>query len=404
MRVFSTFLHHLLIPALVGCSVALAVLFYAPELKNLFSLWDTESATPQPKAQASAKETQPEAPHEEVTPKPEPEKAPLSYANAVDIATPAVVNIYTRTLVKRQLHPIFDDPLFQRFFRIQPQPTERIQSSLGSGVIMRADGYVITNNHVITGADEIVVALRDGRDANALVVGADPEADLAVLKIELNDLPVITLSQKKARVGDVVLAIGNPFGVGQTVTMGIVSATGRNHLGLSTYENYIQTDAAINPGNSGGALVNTLGELVGLNTAIFSKSGGNQGIGFAIPASVAERTVEDIIAHGSPVRGWLGVEVQEATPALLDALQLPKELSGLIVTGIYPQGPADKAGLSVGDIIVKINSSDTTDAHETMNLIATARPGDNLTIEFLHAGKRISTQAQTGERKSQAKN
>ena len=268
------------------------------------------------------------------------------------------------------------------FFGRNPEPDQRIQSSLGSGVIMAAEGYVLTNNHVIHGADEIVVALRDGREANARVVGTDPESDLALLQIQLDDLPVIQLTSGDLRIGDVVLAIGNPFGVGQTVTLGIVSATGRNQLGLNTYEDYIQTDAAINPGNSGGALINAMGELVGINTAIFSKSGGSQGIGFAIPAALANRTMQDIAEHGSAIRGWLGLEVQESTPALLEALDLPRALTGLIVTGIYPDGPADKAGLNIGDIIVRINQQSADSARRAMNQIAAIRPGDNVQIEF----------------------
>lgn len=399
MRFLSTLLHHLVVPALVGCTVALALLLFAPKLDLIALLTPHElptvlpTPTPEPEPVKPAPVVQPPAPI--------PAPKPQSYADAVEQATPAVVNIYTRTLVQRKRHPIYDDPVFQRFFGLQPEPTARIQSSLGSGVIMRADGYVLTNNHVIAGADEIVVALRDGRDANATVVGTDPDSDLAVLKIDLPNLPSITLAKGALRVGDVVLAIGNPFGVGQTVTMGIVSATGRNHLGLATYENYIQTDAAINPGNSGGALVNSLGELVGLNTAIFSKSGGSQGIGFAIPAPIVERTLEDIITHGNPVRGWLGVEVQEATPALLEALSLPKALSGLIVTGLYPQGPAAQAGLSIGDIIVRIDGKETLDALDTMNRIASSRPGDALSIDYLHEGKSLNANATAGQRKAQ---
>ncbi len=261
---------------------------------------------------------------------------------------------------------------------------------------------MLTNNHVIHGADEIVVALRDGREANARVVGTDPESDLALLQIQLDDLPVIQLASGDLRIGDVVLAIGNPFGVGQTVTLGIVSATGRNQLGLNTYEDYIQTDAAINPGNSGGALINAMGELVGINTAIFSKSGGSQGIGFAIPAALANRTMQDIAEHGSAIRGWLGLEVQESTPALLEALDLPRALTGLIVTGIYPDGPADKAGLNIGDIIVRINQQNADSARRAMNQIAAVRPGDNIQIEFLHAGQQRLVSAVAGQRKTVA--
>ena len=248
----------LVLPALVGLCVAMGVMLWAPE-------WVNQTAYP----------------NVTMAPTTALANGPVySYAPAVDQAAPAVVNIYTRKVVQRKLHPLYDDPLFQRFFRTNPEPNERIQSSLGSGVIMTADGYILTNNHVINNADQIVVALRDGREASATLVGTDPEADLAVLKVEMENLPpILAASSDTLRIGDVVLAIGNPLGVGQTVTMGIVSATGRNQLGLNIYEDYIQTDAAINPGNSGGALVNARGELVGINTAIFSQSGGSEGIG-----------------------------------------------------------------------------------------------------------------------------
>lgn len=387
MRPLSSFLHSLVIPALIGCVAALAILLWAPH-------W---VAAPQPQTNPVSGESiaSPATVAAAMA-------GPVSYADAVEKAAPAVVNIYTRTLVRRERHPIFDDPLFQRFFGRNPEPDQRIQSSLGSGVIMAAEGYVLTNNHVIHGADEIVVALRDGREANARVVGTDPESDLALLQIQLDDLPVIQLASGDLRIGDVVLAIGNPFGVGQTVTLGIVSATGRNQLGLNTYEDYIQTDAAINPGNSGGALINAMGELVGINTAIFSKSGGSQGIGFAIPAALANRTMQDIAEHGSAIRGWLGLEVQESTPALLEALDLPRALTGLIVTGIYPDGPADKAGLNIGDIIVRINQQNADSARRAMNQIAAVRPGDNVQIEFLHAGQQRQVSAVAGQRKTLA--
>lgn len=387
MRSLNSLINFVLIPALIGGLVALSILLWAPEAVQL-----SDGSTT-----ANALNTAPTV--EQLAQSKTATQFVTSYADAVEQAAPAVVNIYTRTIVRRERHPIFDDPLFQRFFGIQPEPSERVQSSLGSGVIMSDEGYVLTNNHVISGADKIVVALRDGREANAQVVGTDPESDLALLQIELADIPVIKITDAPLRVGDVVLAIGNPFGVGQTVTMGIVSATGRNHLGLSTYENYIQTDAAINPGNSGGALVNAYGELVGLNTAIYSKSGGNMGIGFAIPVAIAERTVNDIIEHGSAIRGWLGIEVQESTPALLNALELPEALTGLIVTGINPNGPADKSGLNIGDIIVKLNESEADNAQKAMNQIAAVRPGEKIKIDYLRAGKRFSTETIAGQRK-----
>ena len=240
---------------------------------------------------------------------------PVSYAAAVQAAAPAVANIYTTKIITERANPFFNNPFFRDFFGDQLAPRQRLENSLGSGVIVSKEGYVITNNHVVEGAAGIEVALRDGRSAEARLVGTDPESDIAVLKIILEDIPTITFSRGKTlRVGDVVLAIGNPFGVGQTVTMGIVSATGRDRVGINTYENFIQTDAAINPGNSGGALIDATGKLVGINTAIFSKSGGSQGIGFAIPASIAKDIMGQIIEKGHVSRGWLGIEGQNVTP------------------------------------------------------------------------------------------
>ena len=323
----------------------------------------------------------------------------VSYADAVDKAAPAVVNIYTRTLVRQPTNPLLSDPFFRNFFNAEQLPQrERIESSLGSGVILNEQGYVVTNNHVISGADSIVVALRDGREALAKVVGLDPETDLAILKIELNELPSITLAANdELRIGDVALAIGNPFGVGQTVTMGIISATGRNRLGLSTYEDFIQTDAAINPGNSGGALVDAHGNLVGINTAIFSKSGGSQGIGFAIPSSLARQVMQDLIAHGRVIRGWLGVEVQELTPRLAESFGVG-ERAGLVVAGIFRNGPAHQAGLQPGDIILQLEEEPVTTSRATMNRIARFKPGQDIAMGVLRNGHEMTITAKIGER------
>jgi len=336
--------------------------------------------------------------HESMPASGAPASGPVSYAQAVDAAAPAVVNVYTTKLVTERVNPFFNDPLFRRFFGDQLAPRQRLESSLGSGVIVSGDGYVITNNHVIAGADDIEVALRDGRIAAAQLVGTDPETDVAVLRIDLDELPVITFSgEKKLRVGDVALAIGNPFGVGQTVTLGIISATGRDRVGINTYENFIQTDAAINPGNSGGALIDAHGNLVGINTAIFSKSGGSQGIGFAIPAGIAREIMSQLIETGHVTRGWLGVETQNVTPALAESFGL-RDVTGIIIAGIQRSGPAARAGLRPGDIILEIDGKPTTDSRATMNQIARTSPGDTLRITILRNGRKMQAEVVVGQR------
>jgi len=334
------------------------------------------------------------------TPKTTPEGAPGSYASAVTHAAPAVVNIFTAKTETADQPPLFNDPLFEKFFgdRNPDQPEDRRDTSLGSGVIISPQGYILTNNHVIEQADEIEIALKDGRTAVAKVVGTDPESDLAVLKTEIEGLPSITLGRSEnLEVGDVVLAIGNPFGVGQTVTMGIVSATGRDRLGLHTFENFIQTDAAINPGNSGGALVNASGHLIGINTAIFSRSGGSQGIGFAIPIANAKEVTEQIIQHGHVVRGWLGIEIQDLTPQLAESFGL-KDTNGVIVAGVLRDGPADKAGLTPGDIILLVEGEAITDGKQTVKRIAKAVPGTRIELTILRSGKKSTVSATTSER------
>lgn len=271
-------------------------------------------------------------------------------------------------------------------------------SSLGSGVIVSEDGYVLTNHHVINGADEIQVALRDGRETLAEVIGTDPESDLAVLRIDLDDLPVIELTDSAdVAIGDVALAIGNPFGVGQTVTMGIISATGRNHLGLNAYEDFIQTDAAINPGNSGGALINPEGAMVGINTAIFSRSGGSQGIGFAIPANLAHSILDEIVTQGRVIRGWLGIEAQALSRELAASfgLQTPQ---GVIVAGVVSDGPAAKAGLEPGDVLLSVDGQPILNARATMSEIASIPPGTSLPLTIVRSGERIEMTLEVGER------
>src|SRR3989338_6495094 len=326
------------------------------------------------------------------------QEGPVSYADAVNLASPAVANLYTTKFVNKPAHPLFEDPQFRRFFGDNSPKQKRMESSLGSGVIMSPEGYILTNNHVTSGADQIVVALKDGRETLARVIGSDPETDLAVLKIDLKKLPSITVGRSdNIRIGDVALAIGNPFGVGQTVTMGIISATGRNQLGLNTYEDFIQTDAAINPGNSGGALVDAHGNLTGINTAIFSKSGGSQGIGFAIPTKLALEVMKAIIENGQFIRGWLGIEVQPLTPELAESFGLEGR-PGIIVAGIYRNGPAQKAGLQPGDLILSIDGEAACDGRRSMNQVARAKPGEKISIDILRNGKPLKLTAEIGVR------
>ena len=324
----------------------------------------------------------------------------VSYADAVAAAIPAVVNVYTTKVVTQRANPLLNDPFFRRFFgdALPQVPRQRLENSLGSGVIVNDTGYILTNNHVIQGADQIEIALADGRTAEASVVGTDPDTDIAVLKIDLDNLPSIVLGDSEhLRVGDVVLTIGDPFGVGQTVTMGIVSATGRSRLGISTYENYIQTDAAINPGNSGGALINAYGQLIGINTAIFSRSGGSQGIGFAIPISLAKGVMKQIVEHGRAVRGWLGIETQDITPALAESFRL-NDTHGIIVAGVLRDGPADRAGMQPGDIIREINGQAVADSRAVMNLVAEMAPGSTVEVTVLRDGKELKLNTSVGER------
>jgi len=316
----------------------------------------------------------------------------LSYADAVEIAAPAIVNIHTAQLITRRAHPLLDDPVFQRFFGNRlGRPRQELKTSLGSGVLISSQGYILTNNHVIEAADEIQVLLADGRKLRAEVVGTDRETDLAVLTITADMLPSVTIGDSEnLRVGDIVLAIGNPFGVGQTVTQGIVSATGRDHLGINTYENFIQTDAAINPGNSGGALINVRGELIGINSAIFSKSGGSQGIGFAIPVNLAKGVLKQIIEQGHVVRGWLGIEAQDISAALAESFQLPST-EGVLISGVLRGGPADHAGILPGDVITAINDIPTPNSRIAMKMISKQTPNTEIELSGLREGKVFRT-------------
>ena len=331
---------------------------------------------------------------------------PVSYSSAVKAASPAVVNINTEKVVTVRSHPYFKDPVFKQMFGnslVDGSPArKRIENSLGSGVIINPDGYVLTNNHVIQGADTIHVSLKDGRSSTAKVIGTDPETDIALLKIDLDNLPVITIGDsEQLEIGDVVLAIGNPFGVGQTVTMGIVSATGRSQLGINTFENFIQTDAAINPGNSGGALVDAYGRLIGINTALFSHSGGSQGVGFAIPSKMAKNIMAQLIKYGHAVRGWLGFEGHALTQRLAESLQLDTT-EGIIITAIVRNGPAHKAGLEPGDIIAGIDDKIVKNGRDALAAITAKQPGEKVTLTIKRDGRQYSVTATTITRPPQA--
>ena len=323
----------------------------------------------------------------------------ISYAEAAKKAVPAVVYIYTSQEIKAR-HPFLNDPLFRHFFgdRFGGAETQR-QSGLGSGVVVSADGYILTNYHVVEAADDIEVSSNDGRKFKAKIVGTDPESDLAVLKIHTDaKLPSITFAPNDSlRVGDGVLAIGNPFGVGQTVTSGIVSALGRSHLGINTFENFIQTDAAINPGNSGGALVDSNGLLVGINTAIYSQSGGSMGIGFAIPVSLARSIMEQIIRTGAVTRGWIGVEVQEISPELAESFRLP-DTRGALIAGIMRGSPADKAGIRPGDVLLAVEGTPVKDAQVMLDVIAALTPGQSAKFRVRREGKELELTGTIGKR------
>ncbi|WZB62815.1 trypsin-like peptidase domain-containing protein [Achromobacter xylosoxidans] len=324
-----------------------------------------------------------------------------SYADGVARAAPSVVNVYTTKLVNVPLIPLPDDPILRQLFGNMPGASrQQATTSLGSGVIVSQDGFVLTNYHVVQAVEAIEVALADGRKDSAKVVGADPDTDLAVLKLgSLRNLPTAVLAPDKGlRVGDVVLAIGNPFGVGQTTTQGIVSALGRNGLGLNTYEHFIQTDAAINPGNSGGALVDAQGSLVGINTAIYSESGGSMGIGFATPIDIARRVMDEIVKTGQVKRGWLGIEPQDITPELARAFQLERDAGGVIIAGVLRDGPAARAGLRVGDIVQSVNGKPMTSTNGLLAEIAQLPTGERARLGLLRGGKRSELEVVVGTR------
>ncbi|THB64067.1 MAG: PDZ domain-containing protein [Gammaproteobacteria bacterium] len=313
----------------------------------------------------------------------------VSYADSVSKAAPAVVSIHTAKIIKERVTPVFKDPVLRHFFgrNLRSQTRKRIETSLGSGVVVDHNGYILTSYHVISDADEIQVVLNNGSAIKAEIAGVDQETDLAVLQVKAENLPVINIGNSdKLRIGDVVLAIGDPFGVGQTVTQGIVGATGRNSLGITTFENFIQTDAAINPGNSGGALINAYGDLVGINTAIYSKSGGSHGVGFSIPVNLAIKVKDSIVEKGYVVRGWLGIVPRKITPLMAEALGLSSD-EGVFVEYILKKGPAYNAGIRQEDIILEIDGNKVDDARTAMDYLAGIEPGKEVTIRGMRRGR-----------------
>ena len=366
---FKVVLNFVRLPVITGLAVAALLLFIFPEFRSAYIHIDQdidESAW----------------------------TGPISYAQAVKKAAPSVVNIYTKTQVKRSIHPLSRHPFFKRLYRQQPK---RVEGSLGSGVIIDKAGFIVTSFHVVDSVDEILILLYDGRELPATVVGTDPETDLAVLKIVADNLQEIQFgSPKQAEIGDVVLAIGNPFGMGQTVTQGIVSATQRNGLNLSNLENYIQTDADINPGNSGGALIDAYGNLLGINAAILNNES-SDGIGFAIPADDVQKVLTQIIDNGRVVRGWLGVEAIEVTHAIAKKLSL-NITNGLLVTAIVKDGPTDRAGIIPGDIVTSINGLSVTDRHRSISQITDIFPGEPIKLIILREKQVLEITATAGER------
>jgi serine protease Do len=331
-----------------------------------------------------------------------------SFAPVVDKALPAVVNISSsKTTKQSQMGPMQMDPFFRQFFgnefgndfgRSFNMPQRRTEHGLGSGVIVRPDGYLLTNNHVIDGATDITVTLGDKREFKAKVIGADPKTDIAVLKVDASNLPTLPLADSsKARVGDIVLAMGNPFGLGQTVTMGIISAEGRTNLGIEDYEDFIQTDAPINPGNSGGALINTRGELVGINTAILASNGGNQGVGFAVPVNLASNVMTQVMDHGKVLRGYLGVVPENITPALAQAFNLNTTQHGVLIGDVTADAPAGKAGIDRGDVILEVNGERMNDANQLRMKISLMPPATVANLKVLHDGTEKMVAVKLGE-------
>jgi serine peptidase DegS len=325
-------------------------------------------------------------------------RQPSSYSDAVSKTAPAVVSLQVQSLIEVPVEDAARQQLEQVFGKHLPNLTQtRRSSSSGSGVILDTRGYVITNHHVIAEAERVMAVLNDGRTAEARLVGTDPDTDIAVLKIELDNLPKVKIADlKRLKIGDVVLAIGYPFRIGQTVTQGIISATGRNQVSQNTYENFLQTDAAINPGNSGGALINTDGEIVGINSLIYSDTGNFNGIGFAIPIDLVSDVMKQITENGYVIRGWLGVEGQNVPLQTLKSIGL--QVQGVIITGIDAGGPGDKAGLEIGDIITHINQVEIKNTADVLDMIAAGKPGDNFRIDGIRERQSFSVDAELGQR------
>ena len=372
-------------------TVCIALLFVVATLRPDLLAWNARHAAPTAKVAAPA-----------AAPTTSPAGRLMSFSDAARRAMPAVVNIYTSKEIKAQRAPFMDDPVFRYFFGGEGEGQGPAQKSnnLGSGVIVSEQGYILTNAHVVEAADEIEVALADNRRAKAKVIGTDPETDLAVIKIDLPKLPAITFGQSdQAQVGDLVLAIGNPFGVGQTVTFGIVSALSRSHLGINTFENFIQTDAAINPGNSGGALVDINGNMIGINTAIYSRTpgGASLGIGFAIPAATAKQVLDQLVQTGAVTRGWIGVAVQDLNTELAESLKLP-EARGTLITEVFGGTPADQGGMRAGDVLIAVDGKPVTDSANMLALISAIAPGSGATLKVIRAQKELELKVTVGKR------
>ena len=372
-------------------TVCLAALFVVSTLRPDLLAWNTRAAPAVANVAAPAPLT---------TPGTSPAGRLVSFSDAAKRAMPTVVNIYTSKEIKAQRPPFMDDPVFRYFFGGEGEGQSQKSNNLGSGVIVSEQGYILTNAHVVEAADEIEVALADNRRAKAKVIGTDPETDLAVIKIDLPKLPAITFGQsEQAQVGDMVLAIGNPFGVGQTVTFGIISALARSHLGINTFENFIQTDAAINPGNSGGALVDINGNMIGINTAIYSRTpgGASLGIGFAIPAATAKQVLDQLVQTGAVTRGWIGVAVQELTAELVESLKI-SEQRGTLITEVFSGTPADQAGMKSGDVLIAVDGKPVTDSAGMLTLISAIAPGANATLRVIRAQKEVELKVTVGKR------